>query len=229
VQLVHLPLLEIQRELYALPRGRARFDAYIARMTGPDGDLRLPLTAMNPMAHDQLARSVDGWLALGAEEAASAAIAEAAAAAPQAGSAARDTCELQIGLVVADDVRGGWTNRYTTDFANRFESQPLLRRGFAVALLWASEEPSAQVARRETLRACGRALWQTARGFGRTVRELLAQEQFARAFAGEAPEPLPDARFLDASDPAAVFAVLYGDEGATALGHPPLGLEPALK
>ncbi|HEY2029172.1 MAG TPA: hypothetical protein VGH20_08190 [Myxococcales bacterium] len=225
MQLVHLPLLHVQREIYALPRGRARFQAYIARMTGPDGDLRLPLTAMNPMAHDHVAHSVDGWLAIGAEDAAARALEEAASDAAATGGEAR----LQVGLVVADDVRGGWTNRYTTDFGSRFESQPFLRRGFAVALLWASELPDLQVARREALRACGRAIWQTTRGFGRSVRELLAQEQFALRLAGETPKPLPDARFLEATDPATVFAVLYGDDGATALGHPPLGLAPALE
>jgi hypothetical protein len=249
VQLIHLPLLAIQRALYALPRGRPRFDAYIARMTGPNGELRLPLTAMNPMAREHVAHAVDAWLAAGAEDAAAAAIAEAethvsaaaaiaeaqtqasaAADGAQGGSfVARDATRVQVGLLVADDVAGGWTNRYTTDFANRFESEPLLRRDFAVGLLWASAPADVAVARREALRACGRAVWQRTRGFGRTVRALLAQEHFALRLAGELPKPLPDARFLDATDPGTVFAVLYGDEGARALGHPPLGVEPALQ
>jgi hypothetical protein len=41
-----LPVLETVREIYAIPRGRPRFDAYVARMCDAEGNLRLPLTGV---------------------------------------------------------------------------------------------------------------------------------------------------------------------------------------
>jgi hypothetical protein len=77
------------------------------------------------------------------------------------------------------------------------------------------------------LLAVGRAAWQRTREPGRTLRELLAQEHFALRFAGEEAKPLPE-KHLDATDAPTLFAVLYGDDAARALGYCPLGLQPAL-
>jgi hypothetical protein len=221
MQLVHLPLLRVQRELYAQPRGLPRFHEYLSRMIGSDGDLRLPLTAMNPMGKDHLAKLLDEWLALGAEDFARGAV---TASQRQVESAPG---KLQVALVLADDVAGGWTNRYTTDFSHRFESQGLLTRDFAVALLWASEKPRESTVFREVLLSIGRAVWQRTRGLGRTLRDLLHQERFALKFAGEEPKAMP-ARHLDATDAPTLFAALYGDEAAVSLGYSPLGVDAAL-
>ena len=63
-----LPLLQIQRDLYAMPRGMERFREYIKAMTDPEtGDLSLPLVAMNPMGKDHVPALIDEYIALGAE------------------------------------------------------------------------------------------------------------------------------------------------------------------
>jgi hypothetical protein len=221
MQLIHLPLLQVQRDLYAQPRGLPRFHEYLARMIGSDGDLRLPLTAMNPMAKDHAARALDEWLALGAEDIARAAL---TATEKRVGDAPG---QLRVGLTLADDALGGWTNRYTTDFSHRFESQGLLKRDFAVALLWTSDKPRADTVFREVQLSIARAVWQRTRGLGRTLRDLLAQEHFALRFAGEEPKPLPLPQ-LDATDAPTLFAALYGDEAAISLGYSPLGIEATL-
>ena len=60
-----VPLLRIQRELYAMPRGMERFREYIRTMTDQDtGDLALPLVAMNPMGKDHVPALIDEYLAL---------------------------------------------------------------------------------------------------------------------------------------------------------------------
>ena len=70
-----LPLLQIQRDLYAMPRGMERFREYIKTMTDPDtGDLALPLVAMNPMGKDHIPALIDEYIALDAERIASGAI-----------------------------------------------------------------------------------------------------------------------------------------------------------
>jgi hypothetical protein len=44
-----MPLLRVQRELYDIPLGRARFERYLDVMIGGSGDIVLPLGVMNPM------------------------------------------------------------------------------------------------------------------------------------------------------------------------------------
>jgi hypothetical protein len=221
MELIHLPLLRVQRDLYAQPRSIARFREYLALLTGGADELRVPLVAMNPMAKEHVARALDAWLALDADGAAAATLSVAA------GRVSGAPGRLQIAMVVADDVSGGWTNRYTTDFSNRFESKPLLDRDFAVALLWASEVPQVRTVEREVQLAVARAVWQRTRGVGRTLRQLLEQEHFALRFAGEEPKPLP-AEHLEAADAPTLFAVLYGDTAAASLGYPPLRFGPVL-
>jgi hypothetical protein len=203
-----LPLLQIQRELLALPRGTERFRAYLAKMLA-GGDVVLPLTAMNPMAREHVARFLDE---LGdAEKIARAALAKLPF-----------ELELRVGLVVADE-RGGWTNRWTTDFSHRFEQQSLLARGFCVVLLWAGERPEV---RREVIAAVARAHWQRSHPPPKSLREMVAQENFARTLTGEAQIEPPRE---DARDAPTLFALLYGDEAAEALGYAKLGASGLLR
>lgn len=222
MRLEHLPLLHLHRELYALPRGMERFRRYLAALTGGGADLALPLAAMNPMGKEYLLRAAEAWTAAGAEDAARAALAEAE---PRLRDAPG---RLRVGLVLADDVAGGWTNRFTTDFAHRFESAPLLARDFAVALLWASEAASAQTARREVLLSVARAAFERRHGPAKTLRQCLAQEHAALRFAGSEPKPVPLSAPLDAADAPTLFACLYGDAAAQALGYTPLHVSAAL-
>ena len=75
MKLSFLPLLQLQRDLYVMPRGMERFREYIKTMTDPEtGDLALPLVAMNPMGKDHIPALIDEYLALGAEKTAEAAI-----------------------------------------------------------------------------------------------------------------------------------------------------------
>ena len=75
MKLSFLPLLQIQRDLYAMPRGMERFREYIKTMTDAEtGDLALPLVAMNPMGKDHIPALIDEYIALGAERIAQEAI-----------------------------------------------------------------------------------------------------------------------------------------------------------
>ncbi len=226
----HLPLLATQRQLYELPRGWERFRAYIETMTGGTGELELPLVAMNPMGKEHLAEMLDRLLALGAEEVAAEAVAEAKRSLPAFAP------ELRLGLVVADDLKGGWTNRYFAEMSNRFDLKPMVRRGFAVALAWTSEEPSRDRVREEVVAAAYRSLHFLRHGPAVTLRQRMAQEGRAAAFAGATGPALdPDdlaysrevlAPHFDSDHKPTIFACLYGDEAARSVGYSPLGLSP---
>jgi hypothetical protein len=227
-----LPLLQIQRDLYALPRGMERFREYIKTMTDAEtGDLALPLVAMNPMGKDHVPALIDEYLALRAEEIAADALAEATAKAIALQASSR---AYRAGLVVSDDLKGGWTNRWASEFSHRIESAAFLKRGFITGILWTSEPASATTVRDAILAAIYRAEYLQTHAAPKTLGEMLEQEGYAMARAG-CTTPLLDeedlaytrtviAPHLDATDRATIIACVYGDPAANALGYPPQGL-----
>jgi hypothetical protein len=228
VPLSFLPLLQIQRDLYALPRGMERFREYLKTMTDPEtGDLALPLVAMNPMGKEHIPALIDEYIALGAEAIAEAACRVASLDAP-------GDREYKVALVVSDDLKGGWTNRWASEYSHRIESAAFLKRGFLTGLLWTSEPASATAVRDAILTAIYRAEYLQTHAFPRTLREMLAQEGYAMARAGCLTPSLDAddlaytrsiiAPLLEAHDRATVMACLFGDTAANALGYPPQGL-----
>src|SRR3954471_23581220 len=108
MNLTYFPLLPIQRRLQALPRDRERFQTYLRTITNADGtDIELlPLLAMNPMGKDHVTALVDELLALDADGIAAGIVAETAS------EHADLPGDFRAALVVADDLMGGWTNRW---------------------------------------------------------------------------------------------------------------------
>jgi hypothetical protein len=221
--------LQVQRDLYAMPRGMERFHAYIKTMRDDSsGDLALPLVAMNPMGKDHVPALIDDYLALDAE-----AIAEQAVADVRAITVGRSG-DFRTVLVVSDDLKGGWTNRWASEFSHRFEPAAMIRRGWVVGVLWTSE-PAAAAAVREAV-VCGiyRALHVIERGYAKSLGSMLEQEGFAMAAAGlTTPALEPDdieytrqviAPLRAATDRATQIACIFGDPAARALGYEPKGL-----
>jgi hypothetical protein len=206
-----------------------RFREYIRTMTDPEtGDLALPLVAMNPMGKDHVPALIDEYISLGAEAIAQAAIEGATR------TIAVASHEFRVGLVVSDDLKGGWTNRWASEFAHRIESAPITRRGFITGILWTSEPASASNVRDAVLTAIYRTEYLQRHPPAKTVRAMLDQEGYAMARAGCATPALEAddlaytrtvmAPHLDAQDRATVIACLFGDAAASALGYSPLGL-----
>ena len=226
------PMLQVQRDLYDLPRGRDRFNHYLATMTGSTDDLVLPLQAMNPMGKVHIVETLDALIALGAENLAAEAIIDAER---RLGPVEAD---LRVGIVVADDVAGGWTNRDLIE-ANRLRHVPteLLKRGWVVVLFWTSEPVNKQKVREEVLSSVFRDVSLMRHGAPKTLQEVMALEGRALAFAG-ADEPVLDGEDLAYTrevirphlqaaafeDFPTVFACLFGDDAAKRVGYPPLGL-----
>ena len=139
MKVTYLPVLAVLRELYLQPRTMRRFRAYVETLTGAgSGDVVLPIGVANPMAKEHALTRIDQLLAQGSETigAAAARLAEARLAPVPV------SIEIKASIVLADDVGGGWTNRYTTEAMVRFPSRGALKRPFATALVWTSETTS---------------------------------------------------------------------------------------
>lgn len=229
MKLRYVPLLEIQRKLCAGDRSRERFQQYIDTMRGAThDDMELPLSAFNPMAKGHVAKLLDQYLEMGADEIAEQAVGLAAS------KLGHVSGEFRVALVIADDAEGGWTNRYATEFDHRFDSRAYLRRGWTTGLLWTSELPNADQIHRETLSAVFRAVYVCEHGLPKTVAQMLAQSQYIATNCGtDAPEyraeELRRIRMLiqphlESRIKAHQIACLFGDDAALQLGYKPLGL-----
>ena len=231
------PILQTQRDLFDIPRGPNRFHRYLAVMTGGTDDVVLPVQALNPAGKAHVAEALDALIALGAEEIAAQAVAEAVAAVEADQHLDSLDANLRIGLVVADDVAGGWTNRELIE-AQRLCTAPkaMFKRGWMVVLWWASESVTRQKIREEMLATLYRDAFLMRHGEPKTLRAVMTLEGAALAFAG-ASEPVLSAEdleytrevirpYLDASvfeESPTVFACMYGDEAARRVGYPALG------
>jgi hypothetical protein len=125
MKLDYVPLLRVQWELHALPRGIGRFRHYLCTIWGDEGpdEALVPLLMMNPMGNDHVAALLDALLAMDADGLGAHTAAEAAAVLSYVPG------ECKIALVVADDLKGGWTNRFDYEFTLRFGTADPRDRG----------------------------------------------------------------------------------------------------
>jgi len=125
MKLEYVPMLAVQRDLYRIERGSGRFHQYLQTMLDPEtGELRLPLTMMNPMAKEHLPKYLDLLQAIGAEEVGARAMEDALA------KLGEEPGHYRVGIVVADDAGGGWTHRAASELMHLQAELGLEKRGW---------------------------------------------------------------------------------------------------
>ncbi len=239
MKLNYVPLLPVQQGLQALPRNYARFQQYLRTMMNADrsGPELTPLLMANPMGKDHVTALLDALIALGADAIAAQAAAEAAVDVPEAPG------DFDAGLVVVDDLMGGWTNRYAAEYTIRFQSGPppenapaWMTRRWLFGALWSSEPATAKSVQEAMKAAVYRMAYVQRHGLARTLRDKMAQEGHVLAAAG-CTAPTLDADdlaytrevlvpFLDADDMRTAIECLFGDLAGATLGFTPRGLSP---
>jgi hypothetical protein len=225
----YVPLLPIQRELYRFPRSYERFEQYLRTVLNEDrSDVELvPLLAANPMAKDHVTALLDQYLAMDADGIAAAAIADAAA------RLIDEPGDFKASLVVADDLMGGWTNRYDYEYTLRCPG-PGQKRFWITGYLWSSEPATERAVREAMSAAVYRTAYVQRQGPARTLRDMLAQEGHVMLMAGCDGPTLEDddieytrevlGTFMDASDKRTLIECLFGDRAGATLGFTPRGL-----
>ena len=231
------PLLQVQRDLFAMPQSMERFQAYLRTMVAPSvQELKLPpLVAMNPMGKDHNGALLDAYLALGAEAVAARTLEEVAHQVEDVPG------EYKVGLVIVDDLGGGWTNRYATEYWFRFpegtgRKPRWLTVDWITIPLWTTEPAAERGVREIVLTILYRIAYIHQHGVARTLREKMTQEGFVLNRAG-CTTPALDAddleytreviaEFLDADDMRTAIECLWGDAAGKTLGFTPRGLSP---
>lgn len=228
-----VPILEKLRDLYLIPRGPDRFQAYIDLATGGATATKYipypPLITVNPMAKEHALEFVESLLALEMENVARTVLKEA--------NVRLESVEypntVKVGLSVLDDLKGGWTNRTFNDAARFKVGESLEKTGWLCVPVWTSEIPNLEELRAVVLESACRAAFAVQHGDPKTLREMIVQEGTVATFAKRTlefdREELEYSRaviapHLDSTNQPTVIACLYGDEAAKELGYPPLGL-----
>src|SRR5262245_24729526 len=196
MNLDYVPLLRVMRELHDIPRGQPpdfngmrRFRQYLRTIFPHDesADQLLPLLAMNPMGKDHVTALLDEFLARDADGIGARVAAEVSA------RLADVPGDFKAGLVVADDLLGGGTNRYDYEFTLRFGPDHLRsRRGpperprwlkdyWVMGVLWSSEPSSARAVREALLTAAHRVAYWHGPGPAAPFGERRTREGRARA------------------------------------------------
>lgn len=239
MKLDYVPLLPVQRQLQGMPRGMERFQEYLRTIITADGTgLELPsLIMMNPMGKEHVTALLDEYLALDADGIAAGIVAEVSQ------ELADDPGDFKLTMILADDLRGGWTNRYDYEFTQRFKCGPpppesrlprWAKHFWLNAVLWTSEPASRRAVREAVLTTLYRAAYVLRHGPARTLREMLLQEGQVMRRAG-CVVPMLDAEditytreviapHLETTDRRLTMECLFGDEAGRTLGFTPRGL-----
>ena len=227
----YLPLLKIQRDFYEKPMSRDRFQEYMKTMLKENkSDLQLPLVAMNPMGKEHLSPYLERLIQMEIDERAAQITDEFS---PEWHNLPG---EFKISLIVVDDLKGGWTNRFLVDFNTRFRDGSYRKRRFAVANLWSSQEFTLEEALLQVRMTLNRLAYSQHFGEAKSLRQMMSQEGYAMCKSDVPPpefepdeleyiqEILAPLRELD-SEPVLIPA-LFGDVAASQLGYTQLGLTP---
>lgn len=176
------PILSEIKELYSQPRSKDRFSKYLAKLQGnTQNDMALPISGFNPMAKDHILSKVEELLSIQAEEIISEVVQ----------SKNKDLAQFEkenfvLVLNLADDVKGGWTNRYSADFDSKFKLSGIASRRFIVPYFWASETYDRDLIIRRTNEYIYRTIYWISHPRPITLRDHYLQELFVNKHVGAA-------------------------------------------
>ena len=226
---VWLPQLELMAELYRLPMGPGRFQAYLNALQGDtSGDMQRPVGGYNPMAKPHVLEQIEALLAMDADSIGQ----EVARELSQEYSSEAKEATLGIGLTLADDLMGGWTNRYTTEYDNKFKLNALVNRGFSAPYLWTSEVHSTEVLRSRIKEYAHRTAYWRLKGRPRTLPEFFDQEVYVAQRenwwrGATEPDGMVEKllqEFGDEDEYSLLFNFFFGDAASEALGYATYGV-----
>jgi len=231
MRFVLLPLIDIMLEYYSLPRGFERFREYISLLTGGSGDdMKLPIGGFNPMGKEHVTEKLIELKNLEAENI----IANILDKMNPEFEDNDSSDEYKVSISLADDLKGGWTNRYTTDYQHKFNTSAFIKRKFITIQFWTSDVISKELIEARTRESIYRLIYQLKFPRQETLEEHIQQEAFVNekldSVAGIKTGDVDYYKTFyfehkDSTDYPLIFNFLYGDRAAENLGYKPIGIK----
>lgn len=224
------PILSEIKDFYSKPISSERFKEYISKLQGnTKGDLTLPIGGFNPMAKEHILEKIDELEQLGAEKLMEKTIIEF-------NSTIKESIdeEFLVVLNIADDLKGGWTNYYSTDFDSKFKLNAFVNRKFCVPYFWTSESYSSEVIKIRTIEYLSRTLYRILNPQPKTLEEYLEQEIYVATMANYGDNIIDKTSFKeiekyylvnkDSEEYDRIFNFFYGNNGSESLGYKKYGI-----
>lgn len=229
------PVIDLMLELYEKPISPDRFKAYIAKLQGnTKGDLVLPISGFNPMAKEHVIAKLKELKSLKTESLISNTLTELN---KELSEISTDKT-FSVLLNVADDLKGGWTNHYTTDFDSKFKLNALVERNFCTPYFWTSEAYTEELIIQRTKEYAYRTVFWLQNGKIKTLKDYVEQE---KCVAHKTNKPKIDyeadeyeklykyyIKNQNEDDYNIIFNFMYGDEVCNSLAYPTFGLKSEL-
>jgi len=224
------PVLTEIKELYQKPISPERFKEYLQKSQGDSkNDMILPIAGFNPMAKNHLLVKIEELEVLKVEELMTSTIEQF-------------NCTLEVDedmifkvvLNLADDMKGAWTNHYTTDFDSKFKLNAFVSRKFCVPYFWTNENYTETLIQNRTNEYLNRTLYWIYNGSPKTLEDHYKQEMFAVKNSSKISlmNTAKSFDFLEAfyqkhknnEDYDLIFNFFYGDEACDSLGYKKYGV-----
>ena len=224
-----LPTIQPMLNLYEKPRTDERFQAYLKLLKGDTkGDLVLPIGGYNPMAKDGLILKLKELQTLKAEQI----MAEVLSEINLQYSNHKNPQTFKVALNLSDDLQGGWTNRFTSDYDSKFKINALVNRQFCTPFFWSSEEFSEEKIRQRIAEYVFRTIYWLENPKPKTLKEHIEQEQFITQKTGNTKF---EGSFTDlvklyqehqySENYHLIFNFFYGNKASESLAFPIFGIE----
>lgn len=224
-----LPVIDVMIELYQSPINADRFTKYMKILQGDSpGNISMPVTYYNPMGKEHVLKKLVELKKLKAEEVIEQTLLTINKTLPA------DTLNVRVSPALADDLGGGWTNRFTTDYDSKFNVNDMFKRNFCTPVFWVSEEYTVEKIQERTADYCYRIFYRSITPQPLTLKDHIKQEAFVanKNTFKKSEGPLVNYKTLDtlyldhknSSSYPTIFNFLYGDSASKELGHSAYGV-----
>jgi hypothetical protein len=225
-----LPVIDVMVELYQSPINADRFTKYMKILQGnAPGSISMPVTYYNPMGKEPVLKKLLELKALHVED-----VMQETFTTINKMLASCDEKKIQVSPALADDLGGGWTNRYTTDYDSKFNITDMFKRNFCTPLFWVSENYSVEKIKERTADYCYRAFYRSITPQPLTLKDHIKQEAFVAGqnIFKKNEDPLKNFPTInsfyrdhkDSNSYPTIFNFLYGDSASKELGHSSYGV-----
>lgn len=224
------PILDVMIELYKEPDLSKRFNKYLSLMQGGDADdMRIPISGYNPMAKQHV---LDYLLKLKESNIEETIVSTIDTINKTLKS--KDKNNYTVVLNVCDHIGGAWTQRFSTDYENKFKSDGLVKRKFCPLYFWVNEQISNLIIKDRMSSSIYRTIYQTKHSVPITLDQHIKQETFASSkgeFNSTQTIVFGDTTLTEfynqhklTQDHSLIFNFLYGDQASGVMGYKPYGI-----